>query len=509
MLASHNDTSTFRALDNIMSNGGLTCGFACVILENANFVPFKSGPFCDNLRDGFVYDQYFFRSDVERESLLSFCGKTCGAISSEVCGATNKNGNGPTFEWSPLLFKSVFRDCCDDYGQTSKCSFCRPDTVLENPQKLVTNDRTNFEATCAEFDTWFDLEYWSHRSGETLDNYGPTSGNPRTSCNKLRWSDPIWSPIREWEPTQEDCPCVTPAPSSPPSQSISPSGAPSHRPTASAAPSTSGEPTRILSTSPTVDPASLALSGSIRDAGSEECSPKPSGTFSSLGGLFTGFYVAVTYGSIFWVKSKNAGRPRWGLYEMVSEVAGQFVATVVAVGGIFICIDHESSDSMDTIMSMTSLLAVDGFELILTLITIPFVRPEDHLGDSFDQARWNQLSGCSMWSARFLIWAIGGGLPLIMLFFSMFEKGYPLPVMIPCCISLGLGMVVGFFGPCVLRNPKFTGGGARFIWVLVKNLVGVIPGLIIAIYERDWVALGWGAEVYIELSHFIGECIQG
>ena len=93
---------------------------------------------------------------------------------------------------------------------------------------------------------------------------------------------------------------------------------------------------------------------------------------------------------------------------MVSEVIGQFVATVMGVGVIIICQTAEeyrySSDaSSGVIMSMTSLLAIDGFELILTLMTVPFMGPGDHPGYSFDKARWNQLGGCTMWLVRFLM----------------------------------------------------------------------------------------------------------
>ena len=77
--------------------------------------------------------------------------------------------------------------------------------------------------------------------------------------------------------------------------------------------------------------------------------------------------------------------------------------------------------------------------------------------------------------------------------------------MIPCFISLGLGMLIGFFGPCVLRRPDYSGGGTRLLWQLIKELVGVIPGLIIAIANKDWIALGWGAELFIEISHYLGE----
>mmetsp|Transcript_1100 Transcript_1100/g.1371 ORF Transcript_1100/g.1371 Transcript_1100/m.1371 type:complete len:498 (-) Transcript_1100:111-1604(-) len=492
--------------------GGLTCGFSCVINENANKIPFKSGPFCDNLNKGFVFDQYFFRSNVERDALVKFCGKTCSAISSEICGNNNNNGSNITnvfdqgdedsFEWSPKLFKSVFRDCCDDYGETFKCRYCNPGTILENPGKLAINNRTTFQATCFDFETWFDLEYWSHRMGETLDNYGPPSGSPAIACNELKWRDPIWSPIREWDSIEEDCACIEPAPSSFPTESKSPTSVPSYWPTTTAIPTNSKEPSLTPSIPPSDDPNSSKLAGSRSDSDDqEECSPKPSETFSSLGGLFVGIYVAATYAFLFRYKR------RWGLYEMTSEVVGQFVATVIGVGGIFICSDDENSNSIELIMSMTSLLSVDGFELILTLITIPFIDPNGHPGDNFDKSRWNQLDGWSMWLTRFLIWAIGSGLPLVILFFTLFEEDLPLYIIIPCCMSLGLGILFGFFGPCVLRNPNYTGGGTRAIWVLVKWFVGVIPGLIIAFYKKDWVALGWGAEVFIDCSHFILEYI--
>jgi len=192
---------------------------------------------------------------------------------------------------------------------------------------------------------------------------------------------------------------------------------------------------------------------------------------------------------------------------MVSEVIGQFIATVMGVGAILICqnsMEYSSQESSGVIMSMTSLLAIDGFELILTLVTVPFMGPDDHPGDSFDKARWNQLGGCSMWLARFLIWCIGSGLPLVILFFDKIHEE-PVGIMISCFISLGFGMLIGFFGPCVLRKPDYPGGGTRLLWQLIKELVGVIPGLIVAISNKDWIALGWGAELFIEISHFVGE----
>lgn len=189
---------------------------------------------------------------------------------------------------------------------------------------------------------------------------------------------------------------------------------------------------------------------------------------------------------------------------MISEVAGQFVATVMGVGVIIICQYDDNADSRGVIMSMTSLLAIDGFELILTLMTVPFMGPNDHASDSFDKARWNQLDGCSMWVTRFLIWCIGSGLPLVMIFMDdlLYE---PLGILIPCFISMGFGTLIGFFGPCVLRKPDHPGGGTRLLWQVIKELVGVIPGLIIAIANKDWIALGWGAELFIEISHYLGE----
>lgn len=193
---------------------------------------------------------------------------------------------------------------------------------------------------------------------------------------------------------------------------------------------------------------------------------------------------------------------------MLSEVFGQFVATVMGVGVIIICQNSEeysSDEESGVIMSMTSLLAVDGLELILTLLTVPFMGPDDHPGDSFDKARWNQLNGCSMWFMLFLIWCVGSGLPLVILFFDeLYEES--LAIMIPCFTSLGLGMLIGFFGPCVIGKPGYARGGrTRLLWMLIKELVGVIPGLIVAIAHRDWIALGWGAELFIEISHLLGE----
>lgn len=479
------------------------CGFGCIILESADKVPFKSGTFCTNLNSGFRYDVYFFRSDAERDALERFCGKTCGEISSVVCGSDQAIGEDDAYKWSPLLFKSVYRDCCD--GFDARCSYCPPSTELQYPDKQAVNTRTTFNATCAQFEAWFDLEWWAHISGETLDSYGRPSGNPTYSCSDLRYRDPIWSPIREWDSLYEDCPCIEPAPSWFPTQSAFPNQEPSHSPTASLLPSVSTGPSYLPSSLPSENP-SASTSPTIAPT-ELECEPNPSETFASLGSLFTAVYVAGTYAYLFYFKSKKAGRPRWGIYEMVSEVVGQFIATVMGVGVIIICQTAEEYryiSSLGVIMSMTSLLAIDGFELIITLMTVPFMGPGDHPGESFDKARWNQLGGFTMWLARFLMWCIGSGLPLVILFLDDIHEE-PMGIMIPCFISLGIGMLIGFFGPCVLRKPGYTGGGSRLLWQLIKQFVGVIPGLIVAIANKDWIALGWGAELFIEISHFLGE----
>eukprot|EP00957_Ditylum_brightwellii_P200243 15264906-Ditylum_brightwellii.AAC.1 len=144
---------------------------------------------------------------------------------------------------------------------------------------------------------------------------------------------------------------------------------------------------------------------------------------------------------------------------MTSELVGQFVTTVIGVGRIFICSDDKNSNLIELIVPMTSLLSVDGFELILMLITIPFIDPNGHPGNNFDKSRWNQFGGRSMWLTRFLIWAIGSGLPLVIIFFTLFKEDLLLYVIILCCMTLGLGILFGFFGPCVLQNPNYTGGG--------------------------------------------------
>ena len=66
-------------------------------------------------------------------------------------------------------------------------------------------------------------------------------------------------------------------------------------------------------------------------------------------------------------------------------------------------------------------------------------------------------------------------------------------------------MLIRFFGPCVLRKTDYPRGGTRLLWQLIKELVGVIPGLIVAIDNKDWIALGWGAELFIEISYYLGE----
>ena len=216
-------------------------------------------------------------------------------------------------------------------------------------------------------------------------------------------------------------------------------------------------------------------------------------------------YVAGTYAYLFWVKSRNAGRPRWGIFEMMSEVIGQFVATAIAVGEIFICNDNKySGSSVSVLLSMISLVSVDGFELILTLITIPFMDSTDER--SFDETRWEQLNGCSMFLVRFLIWCIGSGLPLVIFFFQFMSSDNEehIAVRITCYISLGIGMMIGFLGQCMIRNPNYIGRGTFMNWVLIKWFVGIIPGLILAIVNKNWIALGWGAEVFIEISHYFG-----
>lgn len=234
-----------------------------------------------------------------------------------------------------------------------------------------------------------------------------------------------------------------------------------------------------------------------------ECSPRPSSTFTSVGGLITAVCVVSIY--IFLLCGKVH------ILEICSEVAGQFIATTVAVGFIFICQNDEKvTNSTGVVMSMTSLLAIGGFELILTFMTVPFM--DDYIGGSFDKERWDQLDGCAMCVVRFLIWCIGCGLPLVILFLDYVEWTWDDDsrlILIPCFVSLGLGMIIGLFGPCVLIAKKCTGGGTRLLWQLIKLLVGVIPGLIVAIAKKNWFALGWGAELFIELSHYFSDFISG
>ena len=82
------------------------------------------------------------------------------------------------------------------------------------------------------------------------------------------------------------------------------------------------------------------------------------------------------------------------------------------------------------------------------------------------------------------MWCVGSGLPLVILFFDDIHEE-PIGIMITCFVSLGIGMLIGFFGPCILRKPGYTGGGTRLLWQLIKEFVGIIPGLIVAITNKD------------------------
>ncbi|KAL7466429.1 hypothetical protein ACHAXS_006722 [Conticribra weissflogii] len=474
-----------------------TCGSYCTINENADRIPFKSSTFCTNLENGFVYDDYLFRSDVEKVALKQYCGMTCAQISSEVCGS---DADGPkadevAFDWTPSLFKSIFRDCCDGYNPL--CSYCPAGTQLLDPDFLARNTRTTFNATCQEFVTYLDLEWWAHVSGETLDNYGPDSGNPSRSCNDLvQTGGPIWSPIREWESLSQDCLCVEPIPS------VFPSRSPS------SFPSTSPSKLKYPTLNPSFHPSqSQVPTNSPTEKG--QCNPEPEQTFRSIGGIITGLYVAGSYLFLFYRKSVKAGRPRFGIQEMISEVGGQFTATVTGVGIIMICQNddrYSSDEESGVIFSMTSLMSIDGFEFLLTMMTVPFMGPEDHPGETFDKARWNHLDGITMYLVRLLMWGVGCGLPLVTFFMGgLFQESKV--VYILCSISLCLGIVLGMFGQCVLRKERFTGGGTRLVWSLTKQLVGVIPGMIIGIANGDWSVIGWGAELFIELSHGLAELL--
>ena len=145
--------ATFFAVIHLLPISTAPCSFDCSISNNLDKVPFYTGPYCSNDPIGWAFGRF---------ALIPHCGKTCSMLNAE-CNDNPKDPNGIM----PEVLNRDFADCCDDYEPI--CPFCNHGLVEpgaystdKNLYRLWSDSdliiSTNFNATCAELETYYSME---------------------------------------------------------------------------------------------------------------------------------------------------------------------------------------------------------------------------------------------------------------------------------------------------------------------------------------------------------------